>query len=143
MVASTFRAANLAIHARVLKSFGGVGAEQQKVDAKAAVAFPAITHVVPVRVHRSIRMTFADGIYPTLFEEPAEGGSACWLHECVPCPRFRRIDISTSRNHIVVAREYNRHIGSVEGCGMKGEALQPSELVVEFRSRLWISVRCI
>src|SRR5262249_29043962 len=132
VVASAFRATNFTIHASVFETLGALGAEQKKVNTKAAVAFPALTHVIPVRVHRCIRMKLADSIHPPLLEQAMEGGAAFWLHERILCPRLRGIDILLSRNDIVVACEHNGHIRRVEVCGMSGEAIQPSELVIEF-----------
>ena len=48
MVAGAFRAPDLTIHASVFESLGGL-ALSSKVDAEAAVPFPALTHVVPVK----------------------------------------------------------------------------------------------
>src|SRR5262249_7687210 len=58
-------------------------------------------------------------------------------------PRLRQIDIPIGRNDIVVARQHNRHIRRIEVCGVRGEAAQPGELVIEFRTRLWISIWCV
>jgi hypothetical protein len=85
-------------------------------------------------------MELADSIYPPLLEEATEGGAAFWLHERILRPRLRRIDIPISRNDIVVACQHNGHIRRVEVRGVSGEAVQPSELVIEFRTRLRISV---
>src|SRR6266700_1145082 len=121
VVARTFRAPNLTIHASLVEALGALRAEQQKVDAKAAVAFPPLTHVIPVRVHGCIRIKLTDGIHPPLLEQTTKGGAAFWLHERILRPRLCRIDIPTSRNDIVVACQHNGYIRRVEVCGVSGE----------------------
>src|SRR5262249_53698462 len=140
VVASTFHTPNFPIHASIFELLGALRAEQQQIDAKTAVAFPALTHVIPVCIHRSIRMKLANSIHPALIEQATEGGAAFWLNERILRPRLRRIDIPISRNDIVVASQDNGHIRRVEVCGVSGEAVQPSELVAEFRTGLRISV---
>ena len=90
---------NLPIHASVLEALGTLGAQQQKVDTKAAVTLPTLTLVVPVRVHRRIRMELADSIDPALLEQ-------------VPVPHMGRIE----DGHMIVCHMIGYYFMDVENC---------------------------
>ena len=56
MIARAFYPSDLAVDASINQALCGFRVQQQMVDAKAGVAFPAVSLVIPERVHRRIRM---------------------------------------------------------------------------------------
>jgi hypothetical protein len=89
--ASVFRAPDLTIHANVFEALGALGAKQQEVDAKAAVAFPALTHVIPVRVHGA-------SVHIAMVRSPSAG---------IGLPRLLGIDFRCNQkaNHFTFGRD--------------------------------------
>ena len=63
------------------------------------------------------------------------------LHQRVVVIGLGRIDVAVGRHDVVVAGQHHRHAGRVELGGMRGEPLDPGELVVEFRPGLRVAVR--
>ena len=68
VIARTFEPPHLAVDAGVNQALCGFGIQQQMIDAKSGIAFPAVSFVIPERVHRRIRMQRADRIDPSLIE---------------------------------------------------------------------------
>src|SRR5215813_12096900 len=128
VIAGALSAANWTIDARADKAFRGLGAQQQMIDAKARVPRPSVSHVVPERVHRRIRMQRPDCVNPALVENALKTGAAFRLNERVFRIGLRWIDITVHRHDVVVAREHDRDPRAVELLGMGRKALHPSEL---------------
>ena len=80
---------------------------------------------------------------PALRDQRPEGGAAFRLDQRILVPRLRGIDIDLGRRDVVVAGQHHGDILLQELCGMGAQALEPVELVIEFRSRLRIAVRQI
>ena len=115
--------------------------QQDLIEPQPGVALPALSHVVPERIHRRIRMQRADGIDPALRQQALVGGAALRLQQRVLVVGFGRIDVLVGRHDVVVAREHDRDAGLVKRGGMADQPLDPGELVVEFRSGLRVAVR--
>src|SRR5437870_7515622 len=143
VIAGALSAANLTIDARADKAVRGLGAQQQMIDTKAGVPRPSVSHVVPERVHRRIRMQRADCVNPALLENALKKNAAFRLNERVFRIGLRWIDITVRRHDVVVAREHDRDARAVKLPGMGRKALHPSELIREFGARLWVAVRGI
>src|SRR5215813_14431020 len=143
VIAGALSATNWAIDARADKASRGLGAQQQMIDAKARVPRPSVSHVVPERVHRRIRMQRPDCVNPALVENALKKSAAFRLNERVFRIGLRWIDITVRRHDVVVARENDRDARAVELLGMGRKALHPSELIREFGARLWVAVRGI
>jgi hypothetical protein len=65
MIAGPFHSARLTIDAGVLQAVSQSGTQQNVVETQAAVAFPAVSLVVPKRAHRLFGMERANGVGPT------------------------------------------------------------------------------
>jgi hypothetical protein len=140
MVAGIRLTSDSAVHASSLKSVGGSRAQQQMVDPQTGVSLPSIPQVVPERVHRLARVQSPDRVHPSLFRQLSKGCPARGLNESVLVPRLRGVDVLLSRNDIVVPCEHDGH-----SCGQKlgrvgRQSAKPSELVIEFGTRLRIPV---
>src|SRR5260221_7736101 len=81
VIAGALSTTNLTIDARADKAVRGLGAQQQMIDTKARVPRPSVSHVVPERVHRRIRMQLADCVNPALLENALKKNAAFQLNE--------------------------------------------------------------
>jgi hypothetical protein len=114
VIARVLAAAHLAVDAGRFEAAGDIGAEQDVVDAQPAVALPAHALVVPIGVHGLVRIERADGIGPSLLQKARVGGTALRLQQGVIVPGLGGIDVPLGRDHVVVARQHDRHAGGVE-----------------------------
>ena len=118
--------------------------ERQRITGtKASVALPPVSLVIPERVHRHIRMQSADGIDPALIEQLPKQSAWLWLDKRILGIGLGGIDVGVSRHNIEIAGENDRCINAIKFDGMLQKPLHPSELIFEFRSRLWVAVRRI
>ena len=86
MIARAWLAAHGAIDAGALQLFRQGRTEQEVIEPEAGVARPAISHIVPVRVNRRVRMERTDRIGPALLEQVGVGRAAFGLHQRVIVP---------------------------------------------------------
>jgi hypothetical protein len=141
MVASTLLTAREPVDTSVDQAIGGYPVQQEEIDAQARIPAPAISFVVPERVHRLLGVKGPNGVDPTLIEQAPIARAAFRLKQRILCPRFGRIDIMIGRHDIEVTCEYDRGVQPVEGVCVRDETLEPSELVIEFRPWLRVAVR--
>jgi hypothetical protein len=85
-------------------------------------------------------MERANGVGPALREKALIRSAALRLQQGVTIPGLRWVDIEVSRNNVVVARQHDGRFSRVELSGMVIQALEPSELVMEFRAGLGVSI---
>ena len=117
------------------------GAEQEVVEPQPGVAPPAIALVVPESVDRLVRVQVRSASVQPCFEQAPERGAACGLQQRVVVPRLGRIDVGVGRHDVVVAGQHHGQRCWPERGGVGDQALEPGELVVEFRAGLRIAVR--
>jgi hypothetical protein len=106
------------------------------VETETAIAFPALPHVIPKRVHRFFGVERPNGVSPALREKGLIRRAALVLHQGVMIPGLGRIDVELCRHNVVIARQYDGRSGPVELGGMGDQALQPSQFVIEFGTGL-------
>ena len=140
MVACAFLATDLAIHPGADKTLGAFRAQKQMIDAQPGIARPAISHVVPERVHGRIGMQGADGVGPSLVENTPERSTTFRLNQRIPRIRFGRIDVAVGRNDVVIAGQHDRRSGAIELRRMRRETFHPGKLVREFWAGLRVAV---
>ena len=133
-------AAHLAIDASGLQPWCEGGRKQEVVEPQPGIATPAVALVAPERVHRIFGIDRAQRIAPAGLLEPEEGRSAPRVHERVLRPRRGGIDVQLGRGDVEVAGEHGRHAGIAQRSGTGDQTLEPSQLVVEFRTRPRIAV---
>ena len=143
MIARAFQPPHLAVDAGINQTFCGFRIQQQMVDAKAGIAFPAVSLVIPERVHRRIRMHRADRIDPALIEKAPKQRPRLRLHKRVLGVGLGGINIGVGRHDVEVPREHDRRIQGVKLGRVSQEPLHPGELIFEFRPRLRVAVRRI
>ena len=143
MIACTFPAANVAVTSGRFKTVRQGRAQQQVIEAQSGIALPAVTHVVPERIDALAGMQRAQGVGPALLDQARILGAALRLHQRVVIPRFGRINVDFGPGDIVVAGETHRRFRAQQRTRMGLQALEPRELVVEFRAWLRIAVRQI
>ena len=88
-------------------------------------------------------MERANGVGPTLREKALIRCAALWLQQCVAIPGLRRVDVEVCRHDVVISRQYDGGSSRVGFSRVGGQALQPSELVLEFGTGLGVSVRSV
>ena len=59
------------------------------IETEAAIAFPALPHVIPERVHRFLGMERANGVGPALREKDLISRAALRLQQGVAIPGLR------------------------------------------------------
>ena len=69
--------------------------------------------------------------------------AALGLQQGVTIPGLRRVDVEVGRNNVVVPRQHDGRSSRVEFSRVGVQALQPSELVIEFGTGLRVSVRSV
>src|SRR6516164_1879747 len=143
VIAGAWSRANFTIDARADKALRRLGAQQQMIDAKPSVPRPSVSHVVPERVHRRVRVQRPDRVNPALVQNAPKKRAAFRLKQSVFGIGFGWIDIAVHRHDVVVAREHDRDACAIELLGMSREPLHPSKLVREFGAGLWVAVRRI
>jgi hypothetical protein len=70
MIACVWLAANPTIHISIAQPLGEIRTEEEMIQPQSLVVGPAVSHVVPERVHRLRRMQFAQRVRPTLLDDP-------------------------------------------------------------------------
>ena len=110
------------------------------IDAQAGIALPAVAQVVPERIDARVGMQFAQRVGPALLDEARVRGPALRLNERVVVPGCRRVDVDVGRGDVVVAGQHDGDVFAQQAAGVRGEPLEPGELVVELRPRLRIAV---
>ena len=80
VIARAFEPPHLAVDAGFNQAFCSFRVQQQMVDAKAGVALPPVSLVIPEGVHRRIGMHRADRIDPALTENAPKESPRLWLH---------------------------------------------------------------
>ena len=143
MIACTFKSSNLTVDASFNQAPCCCRVKQQMIDAKAGVAWPSVSLIIPERVHRRIRMYCADRVDPTVLEQSPKQSPRSRLHQRVLCVGPGGIDVGIGRRDIEIPGEHDRRINGVKLGRMGQESLHPGELVFEFRSRLRVAVGCI
>ena len=83
MIAGIGLGAHRPINAGVGQAGVQVGGQKNLIEPQARVALPALSHVVPERIHRRVRMQRADGIDPALREQALVGRAALRLQQRV------------------------------------------------------------
>ncbi len=86
-------------------------------------------------------MELAHGVGPALREKPAIGLAHLGAEERVVDPARRRVDVELGRHDVVIAGQQDRRAARQQRLRMRREALEPAQLVVEFRSGCRIAVR--
>jgi hypothetical protein len=93
VVTGALHASRLTIDAGVLQALCQRGTQQNVVETQTAIAFPALPHVIPKRIHRFFGMERANGIGPPLREQGPIRRAALRLQQGVAIPGLRRIDV--------------------------------------------------
>src|SRR4051794_38277570 len=114
MIARAFRPSGLAINTGFNQAFCGLRIQQQMINAKAGVALPPVSLVIPEYVHRRVRMHRADRIDPALIENPPKQSPRLWLYQRVFGVRLGWIDIWVGRHDVVVTSEHDWRIEGVK-----------------------------
>ena len=143
MVACALHSTRLAVDASILQTLRQSGTQQNVVETQAAIAFPTLPHVVPKRIHRFFGMERANGVGPTLRKKALIRGAALGLQQGVAIPGLRRVDVEVCGHDVVISRQHDWRSGRVEFGRVGVQALQPSELVIEFGTGLRVSVRSV
>jgi hypothetical protein len=89
MVASALHSSGLTIDAGALQALGQRGTQQNVVETQTAIAFPALPHVIPERVHLLFGMERANGVGPALREKALIRSAALRLQQGVTIPGLR------------------------------------------------------
>ena len=110
------------------------------VETQTAIALPTVPHVVPKRVHRLFGMERANGVGPALREKALIRSAALRLQQGVTIPGLRWVDVEVCRHNVVISRQHDGRSSRVEFSGMGVQALEPSELVIEFGTGLGVSI---
>ena len=84
------------------------------VDAKAGIALPAVSLVIPERIHRRIGMHGADRIDPALIEQTPKQRPRLRLYKRVLRVGLGWVDIGVGRHHVEISREHDRRIEGVK-----------------------------
>src|ERR1700733_8191185 len=95
---------------------------------------------MPERVHRLGWVKGTYRIHPSLIRQRGKGGTAGGLNQRVLVPRLRRIDVTISRNDVIISREHDGHSRGQKLRGVGRQSAKPSELVVKFWTWLRIAV---
>ena len=119
---------------------GGLGVEQEVVDAQTGVPLPALAEVIPERVDALLRVQLAQRVGPALREQAPVALAALGLQQRVLEPRARVVDVEVRRHDVVVAREDHGSAARVELGRVLDQPLEPAQLVVELRSGLRVAV---
>ena len=143
MIARAFKPPHLAIDTGINQALCGFRVQQQMVDTKAGIAFPAVSLVIPERVHRRIGMHRADRIDPALIEKAPKQRPRLRLHQRVLGVGLGRIDVGVGRHDVEIPGEHDRRIEGVKLGRVRQKPFHPGELVFEFRPRLRVAVRRI
>src|SRR5580698_3309162 len=104
MVAGVLWSSYVTVDSDALQTLRQSGTQQTVVDTQTAIAFPALPHVIPKRVHRFFRMERADGVGPALREKLPKRCAALWLQQGVAIPGLGRIDVEICRHNVVISR---------------------------------------
>ena len=86
-------------------------------------------------------MERANGIDPALREKALIRRAALGLQKGVMIPGLRVVNVEVCRHNVVISRQHDGRSGRVEFSGMGVQALEPSELVIEFGTGLRVSIR--
>src|SRR6266404_4418267 len=86
MVAGAFLASYLAVDAGLDQARRDGRAEQKMIEPQSGVARPAVSLVIPKRVHRLRRMKIADRIEPALRHQRFERGTTLRLDQRIVVP---------------------------------------------------------
>ena len=119
MVARAVLAAHRTIDARRDEAPGQLGTEQDLVEPEPGVALPPLPHVVPVRVHRRVRVERANGVEPALREEPRVGLAARGLAAPSQSDWFGRNQVTrqqTMRSQTPLVKD--PHLGAAFSLGL-------------------------
>ena len=143
VIAGALLSAHVQVDADVLKSLRQSGTDEDVVDAKAAVALPTVELVIPEREHRLVRAKRANGVGPTLGQEPPVRGAAFGLQQGVAVTGLRLVDVAICRHDVEIAHERNWRAGGVELGRVGDQTLHPGELVIELGTGVRVSVRRI
>src|SRR4029077_15142153 len=81
VIAGAFVPADPAVDAGREEALCRLRAQQQMIDAQPRVPLPAVSHVVPERIHRRVGMEHADCVDPPLAEDTSKKGAAFRLEE--------------------------------------------------------------
>src|SRR5213593_1638754 len=108
VIAGLRPAADMAVDAGIDQPCGEGWAEQEMVDAKAGIARPAVSHVVPERIDRIVWMQMADRVGPALLQQSPEGRAAFGLEQRVVVPGLGRIDVAIGRHDIEITGQDHR-----------------------------------
>src|SRR5690606_23149780 len=124
-------AAHLAVDAGSLEPPGQWLRQKEVIEPQTGVALPTLAHVVPEGEDLHFWVLLAEGVNPTLVEEPLIGRARFWLQERVAVIGAGLVDVERRRYHVVVAREDHRQAGAEELGRVRLERRHPPELVVE------------
>ena len=140
MVAGFVHRANEFVHPGTRHLLCDFGAHQEMVDAQARIAFEVISKVVPERVDRLVGRVLVERVGPALFEQPLVGVAAFGLQQRVLFPGRDGIDVGVRWHNVVVAGKHDGVPRLKQALRVLVEGLEPSELVIELRPGLRISV---
>ena len=84
------------------------------IETQAAIAIPALPHVIPKCVHRFFGMERANGVDPALREKALIRGAALRLQQGVAIPRLRRVDVEVCGHHVIISRQHDGRSSRVE-----------------------------
>src|SRR5512132_1237211 len=110
------------------------------IDPQTGVAAIGVSEVIPECVDPLDRMELAQGISPTLGYEAPVGFAGFRTEQGVAEPALRFVDVEIGGHDVVVAGEDDRRTCRKQVGRVGREALEPAQLVVEFRARRGVAV---
>ena len=143
MIAGLLPTAHLPVHVRRDQTINDGRAEEQVVDTKARVAGPCVSEVVPESVDALTWMRRPHRISPALREQTMESLTDLGPEQGIVNPALRLIDVEFGGHHIEIAGEHDGHTGRKELRSVRGQSIEPAQLVIELRAGGRISVRQI
>ena len=104
----------MTIDADTLQTLCQGGTQQDVIETQPAIAFPALPHVVPKRIHRFFGMERANGVGPAFREKALIRSAALRLQQCVAIPGLRRIEVVVRGHDVVISRQHDGRSSRVE-----------------------------
>ncbi len=141
VVAGFLPATDLPIDARDLQATSDRRAKQQMINPQTGVPAKGVSEVIPKCVDPLAGMELAQGVGPTLSYEARVGFADFRTEQGVVEPALRFVDVEIGGHDVVVAGKDDRRTCRKQVGRMRREALEPAQLVVEFRAGRGVAVR--
>jgi len=110
------------------------------VDTEACVPGPRVSEVVPKGVDALTWMKRPHRISPALREQAMERLPDLRPEQRIIDPALRLMNVEFGGHHIEIVGEHNGHPGREELPGMRGQPIEPTQLLIELRAGRRISV---